>query len=68
MAHEFRYAIEYQTEGGRWVRLQTFARPLDADRAFEPIVAMGVKLPIRQVRFSYTVVAEFHPGEADGDD
>jgi hypothetical protein len=60
VTEEYYYAIEYQSEGGRWVRLVLFRRPLDADRAFELLLAAGVRRPLQLIRFR--IIAESQPG------
>jgi hypothetical protein len=61
VTNEYSYAIEFQTEGGRWVRLARFRSPLDADRAFELLLAAGVRRPLQLIRFR--IIAESQPPE-----
>jgi hypothetical protein len=61
VTEEYSYAIEYQTDGGGWVRLATFRRPLDADRAFEYLLAAGARRPLHIIRIR--VIAESQPGQ-----
>lgn len=62
MAEEYAYAVQFENEDGRWVTLAVFRQPLDADRAFELMLAMRPERPIQQIRFK--VVSVWRP-EAD---
>lgn len=55
----FRWMVQYQTGGGRWVTLATFARPLDADRLLQVLEAADAKRPVRVLMFK--VVGEHRP-------
>ena len=62
-AGQYLYGLEYQSVGGRWVRIAVFGRPLDADRAFELLTAAGTgaRRPLQVIRF--TIVAATGPQE-----
>lgn len=59
MAPEYTYSVEMQAEGGRWVRLASFERPLDADRLFELLISAGAVRPLQVTR--YAVVVRYDP-------
>jgi hypothetical protein len=61
VSEEYAYAVQYENADGRWVTLAVFRRPLDADRAFQLMVAMRPERPVQQIRFK--VVSLWRPQE-----